>query len=74
MAAFKAVGPCDGDLTVKLWCDQQLAAVFPCNDPDPWRVPAQYRGCEWAIELEGTRTVREIHLATSTVELSEAGA
>jgi hypothetical protein len=73
MAAFKAVGPCDGILRVKIWCDQQLAADFLCSTPDPFRIPSQYRGCEWAIELMGTRSVREIHLATSMAELSEGG-
>jgi hypothetical protein len=73
MAAFKAVGPCNGGLTVKVWCDQQLAAQFPCNTPDPCRIPSQFRGCEWAIELIGDRTIREVHLATSMAELSEAG-
>ena len=73
MAAFKAVGPCNGGLTVKIWCDQQLAAQFPCNTPDPCRIPSQFRGCEWAIELIGDRTVREVHLATSMADLTEAG-
>lgn len=73
MSAFKAVGPCNGGLQVKIWCDQQLAADFICNTPDPHRIPSQYRGCEWEIELIGDRTIREVHLATSMVELSESG-
>ena len=73
MSAFKAVGPCNGNLQVKIWCDQQLAADFTCLDPNPCRIPSQYRGCEWAIELIGDRSLREVHLATSMVELSESG-
>jgi hypothetical protein len=70
-SAAKVVAECDGDVCFKLYGDGQLVCTRKITDNNPFRLPMHTRHVEWEIELIGTATVSEVHVATSMNDLVE---
>jgi len=70
-AAAKVVHDCDGFVRLKLYCDG--ICVYDTDVPGnkPLALPPSVVGVEWEVEVHGTATVHEIHVATSIDELTE---
>lgn len=70
-AYAKVVHDCDGFVRLKLYCDG--ICVYDTKVPGslPIALPSQVVGVEWEVELHGTATVHEIHVAPSIEELLE---
>lgn len=70
-AAAKVVWDCDGEVCFRFFSD--CRQVFECKvtDCQPFRLPTNITGVEFEIELEGTGTVSEAHVASSMHELIE---
>lgn len=73
MSAAKVVHDCSGCVRLKIYVDcvcRYETVVCNCK---PFRLPAHLIGVEWEIELVGTATVYEVHIAASMQELLEHG-
>lgn len=70
-AYAKVVHDCDGFVRLKLYCDG--ICVYDTDVPGslPMALPSQVVGVEWEVEVHGTATVHEIHVAPSIEELLE---
>lgn len=70
-AYAKVVHDCDGFVRLKLFCDG--ICVYDTSVPGslPIALPPQVVGVEWEVEVHGTATVHEIHVAPSIEELLE---
>ncbi|MGH7744023.1 MAG: hypothetical protein ACREQ5_04285 [Candidatus Dormibacteria bacterium] len=71
MAAAKVVNGEDGNLTFSLFGDGNLIYTYNVLDSNPFRIPHQHKAVFWEVELVGTATVQEVHVATSMRELTE---
>lgn len=71
--AVKVVHQCNGPLCLTLWADCKKVFTTTVDNCRPFRLPSSAVGTEWEIELEGTATVHEVHVATSIRDLSENG-
>lgn len=69
--AAKVVWECDGTVCFKLYSDCILVYSRTVTDCQPFRLPSEYIGVEFEIELLGTGTVSEVHVASSMKELTE---
>lgn len=54
---------------VRLFADDKLMFARKVNCSRPFRLPKGYDALNWEIEITGTETVMEIHMATSQREL-----
>ncbi|MFV0512499.1 MAG: hypothetical protein ACK5MY_02515 [Jhaorihella sp.] len=74
-AAAKVVGDHDAanPVTFRLYSENGLYWEQQVVNNKPFRLPCGPRGIEWWVELEGTTCVREAHVATSKMELTEIG-
>ncbi len=70
-AAAKVVNEDDGPITVNFYGDGNLIYSYAVTDSKPFRIPSQHSCIEWEIELIGTGTVQEVHIATSMREITE---
>ena len=70
-AAAKVVWKCDGYVCFSLFSDCIPVFRRMVTDCYPFRLPSEYIGVEFEIEVEGTGTISEIHVATSVTELTE---
>lgn len=70
-AAAKVVWDCDGEVCIKIIGDCRHVFQRKITNCNPFRLPHNYRHIEWEIELTGTGSVSEVHLATSMQELTE---
>jgi hypothetical protein len=70
-AFAKVVHDCDGFVRLKIYCDG--ICVYDTNAPGskPFALPPSVVGVTWEVEVHGTATVHEIHMATSIEELTE---
>jgi hypothetical protein len=70
-AFAKVVHDCDGFVRLKIYCDG--ICVYDTNVPGskPIALPPSVVGVTWEVEVHGTATVHEIHMATSIDELIE---
>lgn len=71
MAAAKVVHDCDGSLRLKVFVDCCCRYEVEVKDCKPFRLPPSMQGVEWEVEVTGTATIHEIHLASSIRELLE---
>ena len=71
-AAAKVVWLCDGEVCFTLIGDCGVVYSRKVTDCNPFRLPLNNR-VEWEIELTGTGTISEVHVATSEQELTEVG-
>jgi hypothetical protein len=71
-SAAKIVHDGSGQLVMNLYVDGRLAYNREVSHSKPFRLPRSRKGIEWEIELCGQSVVEEIHLATSTEELTES--
>lgn len=69
--AAKVVHNCDGDVCFTLYSDCIQVYSRKVTDCNPFRLPSNYIGVEFEIELSGTGTVSEVHVASSIRELTE---
>lgn len=70
-AAAKVVWECDGEVCFKLWADCRCVYTAKVANCNPFRLPSNYIGIEFEIEITGTGTVSEVHVASSMRELTE---
>jgi hypothetical protein len=70
-AFAKVVHDCDGFVRLKIYCD--CVCVYDTNVPacKPIALPPSIVGITWEVEVHGTATVHEIHMATSIQDLIE---
>lgn len=70
-AFAKVVHDCDGFVRLKIYCD--CVCVYDTSVPSskPIALPPSVVGVTWEVEVHGTATVHEIHMATSIHELVE---
>jgi len=73
MAALKIVGDWGEPVDVRVIADGREYDRLTVSDSLPVRLKANGRGVEWGIEVSGTTTISEIHLATSYMELTLGG-
>jgi len=71
MSAAKVVHKCDGFVRIKFFVDCCCRYEVLVENCQPFRLPANMQGVEWEIELVGTATVYEVHVASSMRELLE---
>lgn len=72
MSAAKVVGVGNVlPVIFRLYADGVLIHTRTVINSEPFRLPSQHKALEWEIELEGKRTVHEVHVATSMRELTE---
>ncbi len=69
--AAKVVWECDGEVCFKLVADCICVYERKVSDCQPFRLPSNYIGVEFEIELEGDGTVSEVHVASAMKELTE---
>ena len=69
--AAKVVWECDGDVCFSLYSDCILVYSRKITDCQPFRLPSEYIGIEFEIQVEGTGTISEIHVASGMKELTE---
>lgn len=73
IGAGKVIGDIDCRcLTLRLYADGRLRHTQTVTDQRPFRMKMGYRAREYEVELEGTATVRELHLAGSIAELASS--
>lgn len=70
-AAGKVVWECDGEVCFKLLVDCRCVFTYKVVDCLPFRLPSSSGGIEFEIEITGTGTVSEVHIASSMRELTE---
>lgn len=70
-AAGKVVWECDGEVCIKIYADCRCVYSARVQDCLPFRLPSSSGGIEFEIELTGTGTVSEVHIASSMKELTE---
>ena len=70
-AAAKVVNSSDGALQFNFYGDGVLIYSVSVFDSQPFRIVAQHNVITVEVEVIGTATVQEIHLATSMRELTE---
>lgn len=70
-AAAKVVHDCDGFVRLKLYCNGICVYDTEVAGNKPISLPPSVVGVEWEVEVHGTATVHEIHVATSIDELTE---
>lgn len=70
-AFAKVVHDCDGFVRLKIYCDGVCVYDVKALGSKPLALPPSIVGIEWEIEVHGTATVHEIHMATSIEELTE---
>ncbi len=68
MGAGKVVHS-DGHIRIRIIVDGCCRHEQQVRSNKPFRLPAQMAGVEWEIELIGTATVYEVHIAPSMEEL-----
>lgn len=57
-------------VTVRLYADDKIVFARNVNCSKPFRLPKGYDALNYEIEIEGTESVMEIHMATSMQELT----
>lgn len=72
MRAGKVVGSFGAPVTFRLLLDDRVVFERTVGHRRPFRIPFTSRGLEWQIEIEGSTTVHELHVASSMSELTEA--
>lgn len=70
-AAAKVVWDCDGEVCFKLIGDCRHIYERKVTNCNPFRLPHNWRHIEFEIEVTGTGSVSEIHVASSMQELTE---
>lgn len=71
LAAVKVVRDCYGTCLFSIYVDgKQFFQAEVCNS-DPFRLPSQLMGVVFEVQVQGTATVKEIHVASSMKELTE---
>lgn len=70
-AFAKVVHDCDGFVRLKIYVDGKCIYDTPVAGSKPIALPPSMAGVEWEVEVHGTATVHEIHLATSIEDLTE---
>lgn len=70
-AALKVVGDYGPPLTVTLFCDGRVVDTIELTSSVPVRIKRHRAGLVWSFRVVGATRVKEVHLATSIVELSE---
>lgn len=70
-SAAKVVHDCDGFVRLKIYADCECRYETEISGCRPFRLPPHVVGVEWEVELVGTATVHEVHLASSMKELLE---
>lgn len=70
-AFAKVIHDCDGFVRLKLYCDGICVYDTKVPGNKPIALPPSVVGVEWEVEVHGTATVHEIHVATSIEELTE---
>jgi hypothetical protein len=71
-AAAKVVADYGPPIQFRLFADGSLYAEDVVSSSAPFRLPARGRGINWEVEVSGATRIREIHVATSMAELTEA--
>jgi hypothetical protein len=71
MSAAKVVHDCNGHVRIKFYVDCCCRYEVLVKDCKPFRLPDSMQGVEWEVEVIGTATVHEIHVASSLRELIE---
>jgi len=61
--------PSPTPVIMRLYADDRLVFQRNINCSKPFRLPKNYDGLNWQVELTGTESIIEIHLATSMREL-----
>ena len=70
-AFAKVVHDCDGFVRLKIYCDGICVYDTEVPGNKPIALPPSVVGVTWEVEVHGTATVHEIHMATSIDELTE---
>lgn len=70
-AFAKVVHDCDGFVRLKIYCDGVCVYDTKVPGSKPFSLPPSVVGVTWEVEVHGTATVHEIHMATSITELLE---
>ncbi len=70
-SAAKVVWDCDGEVCFRLWGDCEVIYQRAITDCQPFRLPHNCRNIEFEIELLGTGSVSEVHVASSMQDLVE---
>jgi hypothetical protein len=70
-AFAKVVHDCDGFVRLKIYCDGICVYDTAVSGSQPIALPPSVVGVTWEVEVHGTATVHEIHMATSISELTE---
>lgn len=70
-AFAKVVHDCDGFVRLKLYCDGICVYDTNVSGSRPMSLPPSVVGVTWEVEVHGTATVHEIHVATSIEDLLE---
>lgn len=65
----KVVHDCGGTVKLNLYADCKCVYSTVVRDCNPFTLPLHLSGVSWEIELVGTATVREVHIASSMEEL-----
>ncbi len=71
-AAVKIIHDC-GSLRLRIFVDGCCTYDTPVYSQKPFTLPPSVQGVEYEFELEGTANVYELHVATSTQELTNIG-
>lgn len=61
------------NVAVRIFSDGRLYYERPTVGDKPFRVPARRRGIDWQFEVVTTKVVRELHVDTSTQDLTQLG-
>ncbi len=70
-AAAKVVNSADGTIQFNFYGDGVLIYSVAVTSSQPFRIPHQHSVIEVELELIGTATIQEVHMATSMRELTE---
>lgn len=70
-AAAKIIHDC-GCLRFRIYVDGCCTYDTPVHSKQPFTLPPSVQGVEYEFELEGTANVYELHVATSTEDLTES--
>jgi len=58
-------------VTLKVYADKVLKFTHAVTDDKPFRLPSGFKSKYWEVQLEGTGSVRAVHLAESYKELQQ---
>jgi hypothetical protein len=73
MSALKVVGDFGPPVTVTIYADSRVYDTVVVKNNTPVRLRRAGRANEWSFKVEGTTTIREVHIASSIAELTLGG-